>query len=288
MESDFDRSLEDVGNIVHLEHVNVKQPDQQRATLFYISGLGLTRDPYMMVGVDNMWVNIGRNQLHLPTGKPQRVRGIIGLVMPDLDQLKERLSAVSPLLSETQFEFFERENFVEVTCPWGNRFRCHAPSPQWGPTDLGIAYVEFTVPVGSASRIARFYREVLGASANAEMQEGSTTARVGAGRHQYLFFRETGENIRTYDGHHVQIYIANFSGPYRRLRERNLITRDLDPHEWRFRDIVDVNSNEVVYTIEHEVRSLNHPLYARPLMNRNPTQNNRNYVRGKDLFQGSF
>src|SRR5689334_10053766 len=71
MESGFDRTLEDIGNIVHLEHVNVKQPDQRLATIFYISGLGLTRDPYMKVGVDNMWVNAGRNQIHLPTGNPQ-------------------------------------------------------------------------------------------------------------------------------------------------------------------------------------------------------------------------
>ena len=36
---------EDVGNIVLLEHVNVQIPDQALATLFYVMGLGLTRDP---------------------------------------------------------------------------------------------------------------------------------------------------------------------------------------------------------------------------------------------------
>ena len=86
-ESSFNRTIEDVGNIVHFEHVNLRQPDQQRATIFYVSGLGLTRDPYMMTGIENMWVNIGRNQIHLPTGNPQRLRGTIGLVVPDLDAL---------------------------------------------------------------------------------------------------------------------------------------------------------------------------------------------------------
>src|SRR5919197_2056488 len=127
MEPDFDRTVDDVGNIIHLEHVNVRQPDQQLATVFYILGLGLTRDPYMMVGVDNMWGNIGRNQMHLPTGDPQRLRGTIGLITPDLNALKERLRDVASLLSGTQFAFRERENVVEATCPWGNRFRCHAP-----------------------------------------------------------------------------------------------------------------------------------------------------------------
>src|SRR4029078_6372519 len=121
--------------------------------------------------------------------------------------------------------------------PWGNRFRCHAPSPELGQTRFGIAYVEFSVPDGTANHIARFYREIMNASANAGVRDGSVTAWVGTGRDQYMFFRETGESMETYDGHTVQIYIADFSRPYRMLLERNLITRDLDRHEWRFRDI---------------------------------------------------
>jgi len=61
MASQFDRTAEDLGNIVALEHVNVLVPDQGLATLFYVSGLGLTRDPYMMTSTDNMWVNVGRS-----------------------------------------------------------------------------------------------------------------------------------------------------------------------------------------------------------------------------------
>ena len=75
MAKQYDRSAEDLGNIVGLEHVNLLVPDQGLATLFYISGLGLTRDPYLMTSVDNMWVNVGRSQFHLPTGKAQRLRG---------------------------------------------------------------------------------------------------------------------------------------------------------------------------------------------------------------------
>ncbi|MDO8431197.1 MAG: hypothetical protein Q7S58_02175 [Candidatus Binatus sp.] len=41
----YDRAAEDLGNIVALEHVNVTVPDQEKAALFYINGLGLTRDP---------------------------------------------------------------------------------------------------------------------------------------------------------------------------------------------------------------------------------------------------
>jgi len=59
----FDRTTEDVGNIVLLEHVNVTQPDQRPTTLFYVVALGGTRDPYIFVGLENMWVNYGRTQI---------------------------------------------------------------------------------------------------------------------------------------------------------------------------------------------------------------------------------
>ena len=40
----------------------------------------------------------------------------------------------------------------------------------------------------------------------------------------------------------------------------------------------------MLFTIEHEVRSMTHPLYNRPLVNRNPSQTNRNYVMGGDAW----
>src|SRR5256886_15020914 len=97
----FDRGSQDVGNILALEHVNGRIPDQGVATLFYVVGLGLTRDPYLMVGVDNMWANAGQQQFHLPTARPQELRGCVGLVVPDLDALKARLGSVSGQLAGT-------------------------------------------------------------------------------------------------------------------------------------------------------------------------------------------
>src|SRR5689334_13616700 len=94
---------EDVGNIVSLEHVNVRIDNQSLATLFYIVGLGFTRDPYMNVGLTNMWINIGDQQFHLPTGKPQVLRGHTGVVVPDLGELKQRLASVEEELRGTSF-----------------------------------------------------------------------------------------------------------------------------------------------------------------------------------------
>ena len=131
----YDRMAEDMGNIVGLEHVNVLVPNQQLAITFYITGLGLTRDPYMMAGTNNMWANVGQSQFHLPTRGIQVLRGVIGLVMPDIDKLAERLRAVRGELLETKFKFSVRKKsgYVDVTCPWGNRFRCYQAGPDTLP-----------------------------------------------------------------------------------------------------------------------------------------------------------
>src|SRR5215510_15332759 len=91
MQQTFDRAAEDLGNAIHLEHVNVRIPDQRLATLFYAAGLGLTRDPIMMAGDRNMWINVGRSQFHLPTGDPQVLRGHTGIVIAGRTALLDRL-----------------------------------------------------------------------------------------------------------------------------------------------------------------------------------------------------
>jgi hypothetical protein len=274
---------EDVGNIVLLEHVNVTIPDQALSTTFYVLGLGFARDPYMMVGLNNMWVNAGEQQFHLPTNPPQVVPGYIGLVVPDLDALVERLKGVEQALAGTQFAYARRDDHVAVTCPWGNQFRAHAPHPRFGDLRLGVPYVEFRVPRGAAGPIARFYEQVVRAPAAVDESAGAA-ARVSIGTNQWLLFRETDEPIPAYDGHHIAIYVANFSGPYNWLKQRDLIMEEVRNHQFRFKTLVDPESREPVFTLEHEVRSLFHPLYRRPLVNRNPVQQIRDYHRGQDAL----
>jgi hypothetical protein len=150
MSKTYDRTAEDVGNIVGLEHVNLQIADQGIATVFYMSGLGLTRDPYMMTSIDNMWVNVGRSQFHLPTGGPaQRLRGRVGLVIDDREALLQRLGTVAKALKGTRFAFVEKDGWIETTCPWGNTIRCHDPAPGDVMT-LGMPYVEFDVAKGAA------------------------------------------------------------------------------------------------------------------------------------------
>jgi len=286
-EKKFDRGTADIGNIVNLGHINVNISDQRPGTHYYVSGLGLTRDPYLNTGVRIMWVNVGMSQFHLPTGEPNLLRGTTGLVIPDRAALLARLAEVKPQLAGTKFAFRETNDGVETVCPWGNRITVHEPDPaRFGRVALGMAYIVFDVRPGTAHRIARFYREVMGA--RTEMMENGVDrrsgpqARVEVGDKQYFYFRETDAPEIPYDRHHAQIYIANFSGPYRKLVELGLITVEFSEHEYRFQDIVDLDTREVLFTVEHEVRAQTHPMFGRPLVNRNPTQSNRDYKPGHD------
>jgi hypothetical protein len=286
-EKTFDRTTADIGNIVNLGHVNVNITDQRLGTHYYISGLGLTRDPFLNTGVRIMWVNVGMSQFHLPTGEPNYLRGTTGLVIPDRAALLERLNEAKKHLEGTKFSFRETNDGVETICPWGNRITVHEPDPaRFGRTALGMAYIAFDVRPGTARGIARFYREIMDAPAqvieNGKGPQAQVQAQVQVGDHQYYYFRETDAPEAPYDGHHAQIYIADFSGPHKKLGDLGLITREFDAYEYRFNDVIDLDTREVLFTVEHEVRSQTHPMFGRPLVNRNPAQTNRDYKPGHD------
>lgn len=284
----FDRTVEDLGNVVGLEHVNTRVPDQRLATIFYVMGLGLTRDPYLMTGVGNMWINVGKSQFHLPSGNPQVVRGHTGVVIPDRLALLQRLEMVREMLAGTKFSVAAHNDHVAVTCPWGNRMKVYEPGPKFGRMLLGIPYVEFEVPKGTAIGIARFYKTMIDTPASV-LEEGGTRCAVAmVGADQKLVYRETDGAQPDFDGHHVAIYISDFSGPYRRLGERGLISQEDDQHQYRFKDIICSETGKLLFTIEHEVRSLRHPLYARPFVNRNPAQSNRVFASGYEELSWSM
>ena len=275
---------EDVGNIISLEHINVQVPDQSTAVLFYVVGMGFTRDPYLTVGLNNMWINVGEQQFHLPTRKAQVIDGHIGVVVADLEALENRLQQVADGLKASKFSFQRKSDYIDVVCPWGNRYRCHPSQPAFGDMTLGIPYVEFFVKPGAIEPIVRFYREAFSAPAAVESAPSGSLGRVKIGRSQSLIFRETSGPIADYDGHHIAVYVAHFSGPYNYLAKRGLISEDVRNHQFRFKNIIDPASGDTVFLLEHEVRSLRHPMYQRPFVNRDPAQSQRAYHRGWDAF----
>ncbi len=285
-ETTYKRATQDVGNMLCMEHVNVLVPDQQIAIDFYLGGLGFTRDPYMMVDTDNMWVNAGEQQFHLPSRGQQVLRGHVGLVIPDIEELKQRLTRLKEKLADTAFDCSVEDGYVAVTCPWGNKFRCYAPGPKFGEMTIGVPYVQFDVEPGTAAGIAKFYKKVIKAPSSVSKDPAGNAAHVRIGNVQELIFRETSEKLPAYDGHHIAVYIANFSGPHKFLHKRGLITEETNDFQYRFEDIVDPDTDRHLFKIEHEVRSLYHPMFGRErsFVNRNPTQSLRAYSRGHDAY----
>jgi len=277
--SDHDRTLEDVGNVLNLEHLNLTVPDQGLAALFYVTGLGFTRDPYIDFGTLNMWVNLGEQQFHLPKARAQKFRGHIGVVIPDRADLGKRLTFAGKSLKDTEFRWEEQHDHTLVICPWGNEIRAYEPG-SFDNMDLGMPYIDMQVPPETTPGIARFYSEALKCPARAE----GGRARVKMGYNQELIFTETDTPIADYDGHHIAIYLANFSGPHNFLQARGLITEESDRFQYRFQAIVDPESGETLTELEHEVRSMSHPMFHRPLVNRNPAINFFTYRKGSEIF----
>ena len=132
--------------------------------------------------------------------------------------------------------------------------------------------------------IAAFYRTALRATAAVSEHDTGAAARISVGNRQEMVFRETDGAITPYDGHHVAVYIADFSGPHGWLVERGLLSEESNPYQYRFQVIADPESGRRLSEIEHEVRSATHPMYMRPLVNRNAAQRQATYVRGRDAF----
>ncbi len=279
----FDRASEDVGNVQMLEHVNVTVPDQSLAAMFYVTGLGFTRHPYIDFGTFNMWVNLGDQQFHLPTAPAQVLRGHVGVVVPSLEGLAKRLKFAAKGLGESLFACTEADDHLRLTCPYGNQIRAFEPA-SFANMDLGMPYVQLVVPVDTNAGIARFYQQVLGCPTTANGDQ----LDVHMGHNQVLRFVETEAPQPAYDGHHIAIYVANFSSPHAWLNERGLITEESDQYQYRFQALVDPEGDpdnpEVLFELEHEVRSLSHAMYRRPLANRNPEINFFTYRKGADHF----
>lgn len=279
----FDRKKENVGNVLNMEHINLTVPDQQLAAVFYVSGLGFTRDPYVDLALSNMWVNTGEQQIHLPKNTAQKWRGHIAVVVPKLEELKKRFNRIEKLMDQTQFAWEEQEDHFRVTCPWGNDIRVYGPNKFPGRY-LGIPYAEMLVAPNTSEGIARFYENVLGTKATIIDNDEGKRAEVSMGFDQRLVYMESDSEIAEYDGHHIAIYIADFSRPYNYLRERGLITEETNQHQYRFQEIVDPENGETMTELEHEVRSLKHPMYNRKLVNRNSEQTLSDYTNGQDAF----
>ena len=238
----------DLKGILWTEHINLVVGSKELAEYFYLNFLGFTRD-----AGKSFHVNMGQQQFHLAeTGEPaQRIAGSIGLVVPSLDTLRERIADAQQVLKDTQFAIeSDTSDCVTLTCPWGNRFHLysvqddcltstlntprkmenlHAKGGAYGSHRMavrggpGIRYIEVSCPPLKSGAIARFYRDMIGC--NVMETSGRAVVCVGPGVH--LVFVESDElsenDTEEMKGVHVCFYAEDFKDLYQRLSERQLI-----------------------------------------------------------------
>eukprot|EP00585_Thalassiosira_rotula_P025431 CAMPEP_0196228202 /NCGR_PEP_ID=MMETSP0913-20130531/143_1 /TAXON_ID=49265 /ORGANISM="Thalassiosira rotula, Strain GSO102" /LENGTH=353 /DNA_ID=CAMNT_0041507785 /DNA_START=124 /DNA_END=1185 /DNA_ORIENTATION=- len=196
----------DLNGIVWLEHLNLVVGDMALAKKFYIEFLGLSRDE------NPKHFNLGQQQFHIAANEepPQRVTGSIGLAVPSLQRIRERVGNAQLELEGTQFSIVNDDKvaIMTITCPWGNTFhlydisideqhpvdltgessqkmvKMHAEGGAYGPHRMsvrgnpGIRYVEIACRMGTVDSIAEFYEQMLGCHVtrtNAELDIDSTT-----------------------------------------------------------------------------------------------------------------
>lgn len=263
-------SAPEVGHVVFFEHVNLRVPDHRLATLYFVEGLGLTRDPFRMVGTRNMWVNVGHQQFHLPLGPSAPFPGEVGLVLPDPGEVAARLKSLEPELRGTAFSLVEADGTLLTTTPWGHRVRVHGPDQLPAAAPMALAYAEFEVPPGSAPGIGAFYRDLLGCPVEPVVLQGDPGVAVTVGPHQCFRFRERPGAGRRAGTNHVAVYLTRYRAVYQALERRGLIVAPDEGEQFRFARIVDPGHGGMLFEFEHEMRSLYHPDYRRPLVNRRP------------------
>ena len=261
-------NTQEIGTFTHFEHVNFQVPDHHLATLFFIEGLGFTRDPYRMVSVRNMWVNAGQQQFHLPKGEAAPFAGEVGVTLPKLSDTVRSLKQVAPRLKGTEFAFDKEGSTLRVVSPWGHQLRAHEAGELSGRLPQAIPYVRFQVPEGAAQGIARFYDELLGVPAVVRGRGRNKEATATVGVNQSFHFVDTPDLTLPDHPNHVAVYLTRYHATYERLKKRKLVMAPDRDEQFRFEKMVHPDTGEVLFEFEHEARSLHHPDYRKPLVNR--------------------
>jgi len=236
------------------------------------------------------------NEVFIGESGAQIWRGNIDLLYADSAAVSAAAARVRALLKEdatftgTKLAVSKPSDSgdVLVTCPYGNAFslrvadasRKAALGPASGKRPgssecevVALGSVSLRVPPGTAERGAYFYREVMGCGV-AELGAGRWAVLGGpGGTSQQLVLEEkegtTGEEL----GEHVAIYVADFAACFKRLLAAGLIwvnprflhldnSSTLEEAEhyscFRFKDIIDMETGEKLFELEHEVRSTSH------------------------------
>jgi catechol 2,3-dioxygenase-like lactoylglutathione lyase family enzyme len=283
----------DVPGVVWLEHLNLVVGDISVAKQFYVAFLGLSEDEdnakhfnlgqqqvscccvsfwsyssYTGYDVVDLFIKHSYSFCHSTTTQfhlaatdepPQRVTGSIGLTVPNLQRIRDRVETAQTELEGTMFSVQKCEEdskIMTVSCPWGNTFHLydmsidddyrttatitaqkmvnlHLEGGAYGSHRMavrgkpGIRFAEIATSVGTIDAIARFYETMLGCIVLRRNVDTAETAAVSVGPGVHLVFVESpslsNDQVEQMKGVHACIYISSFQETYQRLKKHNLI-----------------------------------------------------------------
>jgi hypothetical protein len=268
----------EVGSILHLEHVNFTVPGQDLITIFFINGLGLTRDPYKRTDETNFGVNVGQQQFHLPTGGPTPpFPGLVHLVSPDLPMIVTRLRRLEQAgkFDGTPFSLEQTADALDIVTPFGPKLRIVSPADKVFHKPLGIYQVDLLIPQGTADGCAAYYSGVLGAPAEVQIVAGRRSAVVVMGPNQRVIFSESEPSGFDFDyrSFHLAFYISHYNQTAAKIEAGGGIKGKAGASQMFSTKVFDPRTGETLFLLENEVRSVYHPDFMRPLINRWPLVN---------------
>ena len=253
--ADIQKQSLDLGGIVWLEHLNLVVGDMDTAKKFYIDFLGFTAEREHNFKSNHY--NVGQQQFHLAAATdidtPQRITGSIGLTVPSLQRIRERVDVAQEELKDSLFSIKEDKDdkIMTVACPYGNvihlydisiddehqattddstpkMVRLHSEGGDYGArmavrTKPGIRYVEIACREGTCNSIAEFYDKVL----ECQVTKTDETAAICVGPGVHLVYTEhedlSDDSIKQMKGVHACIYIKDFEKTYNVLKKRDII-----------------------------------------------------------------
>ena len=265
----------EVGGIAHLEHVNFEVDSHDMVSIFFMAGLGFTRDPYTRSDEKNMAANVGLQQFHLPRlGRATPpMQGVIGLITPELEAIKARLKGLQKegLFKGTPFRYQVKKGYHEVMSPFGVKMRLHQTGTLPFPKVLGMPYVDIPVEPGKAEPILNFYKRVMRSTGSIEKVSGKKAACVTMGPYQWTRFIET-KGLDSYDNHtfHIAYYVSNYNEVLDEIERNKGVMAGGQNQIFFFEKIFDPDNGDLIYSLQNEVRSFYHEDFMRPLVNRWP------------------
>jgi hypothetical protein len=93
-------------------------------------------------------------------------------------------------------------------------------------------------------------------------------ATVNVGVNQHFHFVEKRDPSLVKHSNHVAVYLTRYQTVYAELKRRQLLLEPDRKEQFRFAKIIDPDTGEVLFEFEHEMRSLYHPDFLKPLINR--------------------